>query len=238
ALKGRGTMLDIADEGSLADLAYSAIRRAILCCDLAPGQYVTEAQLSAQFGAGRAAVRAALARLGHERLVQAIPRKGHQIAPITFQQVRDLFGVRLIIEPAAARLAADRVDEQTMRALEECNQACQHLPGTDDITALRQANNRFHAAVAQASGNERLTFMVHTVLDELDRVLYIPQLANVWHRIDSSYDEHQRVLDGLRQRDGDAAWQAQYDHVALNQHFVIDGLISSPRLRSLNLVTI
>ncbi len=227
-----------ADEGSLADLAYEAIRRAILRCDLAPGQYVTEAQLSAQFGAGRAAVRAALARLGHERLVQAIPRKGHQIAPITFQQVRDLFGVRLIVEPAAARLAADRADEQTMQELEACNQACQHLPGRDDVIALRQANNRFHAAVALASGNERLASMVQTVLDELDRVLYIPQLANVWHRIDSSYDEHQRVLAALRRRDAEAAWQAQYDHVALNQHFVIDGLISSPRLRSINLVAV
>lgn len=232
-------MMDVgSEEGSLADLAYNAIRRAILRCDLAPGQYVTEAQLSAQFGAGRAAVRAALARLGHERLVQAIPRKGHQIAPITFQQVRDLFGVRLIVEPAAARLAAERADERALEELNLCNQACQHLPGHDDIIGLRQANNRFHAALAQASGNERLATMVHTVLDELDRVLYIPQLANVWHRIDSSYDEHQRVLEALRQRDGDAAWQAQYDHVALNQHFVIDGLISSPRLRSINLVSV
>ena len=228
----------LVDEGSLADLAYEAIRRAILRCDLAPGQYVTEAQLSAQFGAGRAAVRAALARLGHERLVQAIPRKGHQIAPITFQQVRDLFGVRLIVEPAAARLAAERADDQTLDDLEACNQACLHLPGDDDVITLRQANNSFHAALALASGNERLASMVRTVLDELDRVLYIPQLANVWHRIDSSYEEHRRVLEALRQRDAEAAWQAQYDHVALNQHFVIDGLISSPRLRSINLVSV
>jgi DNA-binding GntR family transcriptional regulator len=232
-------MLDTtSDQGSLADLAYEAIRRAILRCDLAPGQYITEAQLSAQFGAGRAAVRAALARLGHERLVQAIPRKGHQIAPITFQQVRDLFGVRLIIEPAAAQLAAARANEHSLAALEALNHACQHCSAEDDIVALRLANHRFHAALAHASGNERLESMVRTVLDELDRVLYIPQLANVWTRIDSSFDEHARVLDALRRRDAEAAWQAQYDHVALNQHFVIDGLISSPSLRSINLVSL
>lgn len=226
------------DDSSLADAAYQAIRQAILRCDLAPGQYVTEAQLAATFGAGRAAVRAALARLGHDRLVQAIPRRGHQIAPITFQQVRDLFGVRLIIEPAAAQLAAAHADEETLAGLEALNAACQHVPGHDDIIALRQANNRFHAALAAASGNDRLAQMAHAALDELDRVLYIPQLANVWRRIDSSYDEHARVLDALRRRDGEAAAQAQYDHVALNQQFVIDGLISSPKLRSINLVTV
>ncbi|MCA9878767.1 MAG: GntR family transcriptional regulator, partial [Thermomicrobiales bacterium] len=196
------------DEGSLADLAYASIRQAILRCDLAPGQYVTEAQLATQFGAGRAAVRAALTRLGHERLVQAIPRRGHQVAPITFQQVRDLFGVRLVLEPAAAQLAATRADEATLAALEELNRACQHRPGDDDIVALRQANNRFHTGLAQASGNERLELMVRTVLDELDRVLYIPHLANVWRRIDSSFEEHERVLDAIRRRDGAAAWQA------------------------------
>ncbi len=226
------------NNGSLADAAYAAIRLAILRCELAPGQHVSESQLANSFGFGRAAVRAALTRLSHERLVQAIPRRGYAVAPITFQQIRDLFGVRLIVEPAAAQLAAARADARLIAHLEQLNEECRHLPGRDDAPALRAANKRFHVAVAHASGNARLEQMVEVVLDELDRVLYLPQLTNVWDRIDASYEEHQRVVEALRARDGEEARRAVYDHVMPNQHFVIDGLISSPQLRSINLVSL
>lgn len=231
-------MAERLNNGSLAEAAYETIRRAILRCELAPGQHISEAQLAASFGFGRAAVRAALTRLSHERLVQAIPRRGYAVAPITFQHIRDLFGIRLVIEPAAAQLAAGRANEQTIADLEQLNQVCRHLPGQDDAPALREANKRFHVAVAQASGNARLQQMVEVVLDELDRVLYLPQLANVWDRIDASYQEHQRVIEGLRIRDGEEARRAVHDHIVPNQHFVIDGLISSPQLRSINLVSL
>ena len=70
-------------------------------------------QLAASFGFGRAAVRSALTRLSHEQLIQAIPRRGYVIAPITFKHVQDMFGVRLIVEPAAARIVATRADDAT-----------------------------------------------------------------------------------------------------------------------------
>lgn len=221
---------------SLAETAYEVIRQAILRCDLAPGQQVTESQLAASFGVGRAAVRAALTRLSHERLVQAIPRRGYAVAPVTFQQVRDLFGVRLIVEPAAAQLAAARVSAEALAELERLNDACRHQPGNDDAPGLREANKVFHVAVANLAGNVRLEQMVATALDELDRVLYLPQLAHVWDRIDASYAEHQRIIEALRRRDGEAARQAVHDHILPNQHFVVDALIASPQLRSINLV--
>jgi DNA-binding GntR family transcriptional regulator len=235
---GNAPLAERPHNGSLAEAAYETIRRAILRCELAPGQHISEAQLAASFGFGRAAVRAALTRLSHERLVQSIPRRGYAVAPITFQQIRDLFGVRLILEPAAAQLAAGRADAQLVAHLEKVNDVCRHLPGHDDAPALREANKRFHVAVAHASGNARLEHMVEVALDELDRVLYLPQLANVWERIDASYQEHQRVIEAIRQRDGEEARRAVHDHIVPNQHFVIDGLISSPLLRSINLVSL
>ena len=224
------------ENGSLAEAAYASIRQAILRCDLAPGQQVTEAQLATRFGVGRAAVRAAMTRLAHERLVIASPRRGYEVAPVTLQHVRDLFGVRLIVEPAGAQLAASHGNDETIALLKRLNAACQHLPGNDDAPSLREANKQFHVAVARLSGNARLEQMTASVIDELDRVLYLPQLANVWDRIDSSFEEHQRVIEALKRRDAAGAGQAMREHVLPNQHFIIDSLISSPVLRSINLV--
>jgi DNA-binding GntR family transcriptional regulator len=226
-----------ASNGSLANVAYERIRRAILRCDLVPGEQVTEARLATTYGLGRAAVRAALTRLGHEELVRAVPRRGYTVSPITFQQVNDLFGVRLVVEPAAARLAAGRSTAQSVAELERLNEACAHVAGHDDAAALREANKALHVAVARCSGNARLERVVRDALDELDRVLYLPQLANVWDRIDASYAEHQQILESIRERDAAKAERAMLDHVLPNKQFVIEGLISSPILRSINLVS-
>ncbi len=221
---------------SLAEEAYTAIRAAILRLDLAPGEQVTETQLGMRFGLGRAAVRAALTRLVHDGLVQVMPRHGYAIAPITFQQVRDLFGVRLIVEPAAAGLAARANGPDVIAEMERLNDACIVRPGQDDPHFQRQANTAFHLAVARASGNERLTEIVRTVLDELERVLYLPAITRDGVRVGASFDEHARIIEAIRRGDADGATQAATDHIVPNQRSVIDALISSPGLRSINLL--
>ena len=223
---------------SLADGAYEAIRDAILRCDLAPGAHVTEAGLGERFGFGRAAIRAALARLGQERLVQVIPRHGYAVAPITFKHVQDLFGMRLVLEPAAARLEAGRADPVLVAHLEQLNEACAHRTVDDDLATLRQANRAFHMAIARATGNDRLEEMTRVTLEELDLVLYLPQLVNVWERIDATFDEHRLIVEAIRARDPAAAEQAAREHILPNKRFVIDVLTSSPGLRSVNLVGI
>jgi DNA-binding GntR family transcriptional regulator len=228
--------IDQMNNGSLADQAYEAIRQTILRCDLVPGEQVSESQLSESFGFGRAAVRAALVRLCHERLLRAIPRHGYVVASITFKHVRDLFGVRQIVEPAAARLAAVRSDDEIVRYLENLNEACARTGGQQDPAPLRDANKRFHVGVAEVADNERLAEMTSIVMDEMDRVLHLPQLVQVWDRIDATYEEHRLIIEAIRAHDAAAAEQATIDHIVLNKHFVIDGLIASPRLRSINLV--
>lgn len=221
-----------------ADEAYEVIRQEILRCALAPGEQVTEAQLGSRFGYGRASVRAALIRLCHDELVQVIPRHGYAISPITFTHVQDLFGVRLVVEPATARLAAERADGRLASELERLNEACKHSPEQEYLADHRQANKVFHAAIARASGNQRLAGMAAAVLEELDRVLYLPQLATVWERTDATFAEHQRIIDAIRVRDGRAAEQAAYDHIMPNQRSVIDALIASPGLRFINLLSV
>src|SRR4051794_14938933 len=91
---------------SLAQTAYDTIKRAIIRCDLEPGQQVTEEQLAERFGLSRATVRPALKRLYQEQLVRTITRQRYVIPPITLKDAQDLFELRLLLEPAAARRAA------------------------------------------------------------------------------------------------------------------------------------
>jgi DNA-binding GntR family transcriptional regulator len=114
----------------LSDAAYERIHEAIITSELCPGAQVSESQLTADFGFGRAAVRAALTRLCHEQLVQAVPRRGYIVAPVTFKHIGDLFGVRLVIEPAATPPAAAHADQPLLAELERLNEQYTPSPST------------------------------------------------------------------------------------------------------------
>jgi DNA-binding GntR family transcriptional regulator len=220
---------------SQTDDAYEAIRRAIIRWELAPGEQVSELQLAAAFGFGRAAVRAALSRLSHEQLIQAIPRRGYVIAPITFKQVQDMFGVRLIVEPAAARIVAARADDGVLLKLDELNQACEHRVDPYDVVALRHANKVFHVALTRATGNDQLADITSAAVDHLERILYLPQINARSGLVNSTFAEHELILDAIRAHDPKTAEQEMYNHILRNKDGVIEALLDSTAIRSINL---
>ncbi|VDR26274.1 Carbon starvation induced regulator [Raoultella terrigena] len=105
----------MSDYSSLSDRAYHTIRRDILTCRLLPGTLVTESELMERYESGKSTIRLALTRLSHEKLVISRPRKGYRIAPVTVQDVEEIFTVRAALEPLAARLAVGKVDIELLK---------------------------------------------------------------------------------------------------------------------------
>ena len=95
----------------LTDRAYERIKHDIITCAIAPGTEISEPQLCAHYRLGKAPVRMALIRLAHDGLVRAIPRRGYMVTPVTLKDIHDVFELRLMLEPAAARMAAGKVDD-------------------------------------------------------------------------------------------------------------------------------
>ena len=112
-----------ADTQRQSDQAFERIKSAIILCQLPPGAHFSEAEISSRFGLARAATRAALMRLAEVRLVQPVPRHGFVVTPITIASIRELFELRLMIEPKAAALATGKIDVARLRAI---NRSPQH----------------------------------------------------------------------------------------------------------------
>jgi len=153
----------------LSDRAYERIRHDIISCVIAPGTEISEAQLCTHYKLGKAPVRMALNRLAHDGLVRAIPRRGYRVTPVTLKDIHDVFELRLMLEPAAARMAAGKVNAQRLKALDEACRAG-YQPGDPRSTArFLEANKAFHVAIARATGNARLADAVERQLDEMTR---------------------------------------------------------------------
>ncbi|MCP5365982.1 MAG: GntR family transcriptional regulator [Hyphomicrobiales bacterium] len=213
---------------TLNETAYRRLRKEIVGCTLPPGQAVTESGLCARLGMGKAPIRAALTRLGQENLVQAIPRRGYRIAPITMQDIQDLFQLRLVLEPRAAELAAGRLTaDQILRMRESCNVT--YEPGNQESQArFLEANRTFHTLIAEASGNRKLTAIIYQLLSEVERILHLClKPARLGEHFQT---EHLELMDALLAGEAERARVLVYDQVKGGQKAVVETALATPGL--------
>src|ERR1700677_2376235 len=90
----------------LRDSVYRALRHAVLTCEFQPGQELREQILAEKYRVSRSPIRDSLLRLEQENLVTVLPRQGYRVNAIFMRDVRELFGLRLIVAPACAAEAA------------------------------------------------------------------------------------------------------------------------------------
>ena len=100
-----------------ADFAEERLCAAIHWCDLAPGEMVGEQDLVDRFGLGRAGVRAALARLAVRGLVEAVPRAGWRVQPISGAMIGNVIEARRLVEPALGNIELSEVQAASAREL-------------------------------------------------------------------------------------------------------------------------
>jgi DNA-binding GntR family transcriptional regulator len=211
---------------NLSDQAVQALRDDILSCRLAPGAAVSEALLTERLGLGRAPIRAALARLAEEGLVQAVPRRGWMVSLVTVRDIHEVFDLRLILEPEAARRAAQSGDAGRLARLDEvCKQG--YLP--DDPDSARHflsANREFHVAVAELSGNGRLSRQIGRLLDESARMLVLGLSRR--DRSGEMAHEHRELIAALTAGAAEHAAAIMRDQVAASRDMVLAALTARP----------
>ncbi|MBR0668193.1 GntR family transcriptional regulator [Roseomonas hellenica] len=207
---------------SLTEQAVAALRADILAVRLPPGETLSETALAERLGLGKAPVRAALARLAEEGLVQAMPRRGWVVSLVTIRDIHEVFDLRLLLEPEAARRAAGRVDTEALRCLDGVC-AAGHRP-EDGATALDflQANRAFHVAVAELSGNARLARQVGRLLDESTRMLVLGLSRR--DRSGEMAHEHAALIEALALGRGAEAAALMEAQVAASRAMVLAAL--------------
>jgi DNA-binding GntR family transcriptional regulator len=192
-----------------SDEAYERLKQMIITAELRPGTPLTEADLATQLGLGRMPVREALQRLAQEDLVVIVPRKGSFVSPIRVEDLQKIFELRLAVEGLSARLAAERIREDELRALEGLIERA----GDVDEGSRRhvQIDRTFHLTIAAAARNEYLARAVERTLNLALRLLYLS--GSRMAKVGEIAHEYRAVLDALRRGDGEAASAAMQAHI-------------------------
>lgn len=170
-----------------------SVRDAILSGELGPGETLVERRLSELLGVSKTPVREALIGLAHTGLVTVAPNRGITVRRLAVQDLRQVYEVRMLLEPWAVQAAARAgIAEATRSAQEALNEAA-GLLDSRDRARLSVVNRRFHRALYSRCGND----LVVAQLDGLQDLTALGVASLLWDRWPTwreEFVEHAEIL--------------------------------------------
>jgi DNA-binding GntR family transcriptional regulator len=200
----------------LKDLVYAQLRDAILAGTLEPGYALREAELAARFGVSKTPLRDALVRLETEGLVSIPPFRSAVVTGYSREDLREIYGVRELLEGVCAREAAVSISTDDLAALAAVvRDSALCVAGGDALAGqegrLAALLDRFDTIMYAQSRNRRIDEMVENLRNHLHRIGRLT--TQIPGRLAKSVAEHQAVYEAIIQGDGSAAEAAMRRHI-------------------------
>ncbi|MDH2391417.1 FCD domain-containing protein [Streptomyces sp. HNM0663] len=212
---------------AVTDEAIEKIKEMIVSGALRPGDRLPkESELAADLGLSRNSLREAVRALSLIRILDVRQGDGTYVTSLDPQLLLEALGfvvdfhredtaleflaVRRILEPAATAMAAHRIGDRELDALEAQLDLLARAAAADELVA---ADLEFHRTVVQSSGNGVLCSLLHGLSGPSTRTRIWRGLLEQ-HAVDRTLYEHRAILTALRDRDAEAAHAWATVHVA------------------------
>ncbi|WP_314173130.1 GntR family transcriptional regulator [Streptomyces winkii] len=188
-----------------------AIREAIIRGDFVPNQRLVEADLSTQFDAGRASVRAALLELANEGLVERIQNRGARVRAVSLDEAVEISEVRMVLEGLCAAKAAVTVTGAEIRELRAIGASMREAVAGGDLLGYSSLNQELHRRVREIGGQRTASRLLERLRGQNVRHQF--RLAMHPGRPAVSLPEHLAIIDGICTHDPEAAEAAAHNHL-------------------------
>ena len=192
----------------MKDGLYRKIREKIVLLDYKPGQALVLNNLAKQFGTSVTPVREALIRLESENLVLFVPNNSIRVTEISFQDLKDVFEVRLFLAGKAGKLAAQRI---TGAELDRIKKLVGKMKQEKDRRELIRLDSEVHDLINQATKNRALAKVLEMLRNQVVRLWFFA--GNQGEYMEGMAKDFENLLVALKIRDVNASKQILQDHV-------------------------
>jgi len=205
---------------TVVDAVTDDLRGRILTGSLTSAEAVTELDLATTYGVARPTAKAAIEKLVGENLLVRGTHKSARVARLGPDSVRDIYLARAYLESEILRrLATSRaVPEDAVRANADILAAA----SSGDL-ALVEPDLRFHTALVEAAGNERITRMYGSLMGEVRLCMTRVQSLHLSNS-GSIHAEHSLILDAVAAGDAEGAAQILDSHLATARERLAEAL--------------
>jgi len=188
-------MLERPQHRTKQEMAYQALRTSIMRCELQPGDRLIIDEISRQLGVSHIPVREALHQLQSEGLVLNVPHTGATVAPISPNDVSEVFSLMEGLERIALRFAATRMTSVDLAMLRESVEEMDKAAAVADGERWGALNSRFHRDIARIADMQMLRDFTDRILDRWDRVRRYYNILS--GRIGRAQEQHHEILNAL-----------------------------------------
>jgi DNA-binding GntR family transcriptional regulator len=192
--------------------AYAALHREIVGGALSPGERLVEEELAARLGESRGAIRAALQRLDHDRLVVRERNRGARVRRVTPEEAVETLEARAALESLAAGYAAVRRTQAEAKELRAIAADMGRLHAAGELLAMSERNAVMHRRILEISRHAVALEICSRLHSQIVRFQFRTVLAP--GRAARSLAEHVAIADAIAAGDRRAAEAAMRRHLA------------------------
>ncbi|MGB3413858.1 MAG: GntR family transcriptional regulator [Microbacteriaceae bacterium] len=196
------------------DLVIEAIRTAILSGKLKPGMALVERTIAEELNVSKTPVREALIALVRNGLVEMTRNRGATVRQMTLNDVLQVYQTRLLLEPWAVGEAARKAQQNGgFQAAEALLNQADELSVSSDKAGRVQANRKFHRLMYVSCDNA----LIIDTLDSLQDLAALGATAflwEIWPTWDAESQEHRKILEAVKNGEGDRAQELVANHIS------------------------
>ncbi|WP_152047552.1 GntR family transcriptional regulator [Aureimonas psammosilenae] len=190
---------------------FEALKAEIVAARLEPGTPLTDRTLVERFGVSRTPVREALIRLAEIGLVDVRPQFGTFVSRVPVNAIPEAVLVRKALEGITVEKAAEMAAPERLDALELTVRRQKAAAAVQDKDAFHEADEAFHARIADLAGHPGIWTLLAQVKVQIDRArrLTLPVLG----RMEQVIGEHETILACIAKNDAMGAKNAMMVHL-------------------------
>ncbi|MEU6646313.1 GntR family transcriptional regulator [Saccharomonospora sp. NPDC046836] len=216
----------------MSEQVYNQLRHAVLHGEYHPGERLTSVRLARDLGVSRTPVRAALARLKTDGLVDYEDGRAAWIPPLTVSAVEEAYEIAGALEPLLIRKIARSITPEHLRLIEEAVVTMERAAEHRDDDLWVAGDQKFHRLLHELAGRELISSMLDRVGTVIDRVRFLslnvlPEGAAI------SAAEHRAVFEAMSAGDPQLAQQRHEAHLDRVREKTVSFLQTSFRVGAL-----
>ncbi len=194
----------------LSDEAAAFLRELIISGELPSGSFIRLERIAEALGSSVTPVREALVTLRGEGFVDQAPRRGFMVAPISGEDIRDLFLAQALLAGELAARAVDRCSPEQLASIRSVQTDLDAALDKGELDELERLNHDFHRLITRTADLPRTAWLLGI------STRYVPRrfFATITGWPQASADDHVAIVDAFAAREPEVARAAMAQHFA------------------------